>query len=141
MRLPLHRLFFRLSILFTRMEWINKEFLSKRYRSSKVNKKISVRYKCEVLACLIHFMTDIFNLWKTISIVSANTLYQFYAKDSEHIKVLDGNSSSFEESIFDPPFILVRLKAPKVVRRLDITLQLGKYISDGLMEILSACSV
>ncbi|XP_078320063.1 uncharacterized protein LOC111119720 isoform X1 [Crassostrea virginica] len=54
----------------------------------------------------------------------ANTLYQFYAKDSEHIKVLDGNSSSFEESVYDPPFILVRLKAPKVVRRLDITLQL-----------------
>lgn len=86
-------------------------------------------------------MTYIFYLRKTISIVSANTLYQFYAKDSEHIKVLDGNSSSFEESVYDPPFILVRLKAPKVVRRLDITLQLGKYISDGLMGILSACSV
>ena len=81
-------------------------------------------------------MTYIFYLRKTISIVSANTLYQFYAKDSDNIKVLDGNSSSFEESIYNPPFILVRLKAPKVVSRLDITLQLGKYISNGLMEII-----
>ena len=85
-------------------------------------------------------MNDIFYLRKTISIVSANTLYQFYAKESEHINVLDGNSRSFEESIYDPPFIIVRLKTPKVVSRLDITLQLGKYISDGLMGILSACS-
>ena len=85
-------------------------------------------------------MTDIFYLRKAISIVSANTLYQFYAKDSEHIKVLDGNSSSFAESSYNPPFITVRLKAPKVVSRLDITLQLGKYISNGLIGILSVCS-
>ena len=80
-------------------------------------------------------MTDKFYLRKAISIVSANTLYQFYAKDSKPIKVLDGDLSSFEESIYNPPFIMVHLKAPKVVSRLDITLQLGTYISNCLIEI------
>ena len=60
--------------------------------------------------------------------ISANTLYQFYSMNSEHINVLDGNSNTYEESTYSPPYIRVHLKESKVLSRLDITLQLGKYI-------------
>ena len=60
--------------------------------------------------------------------ISANTLYQYHSMNSEHTNVLDGNLNTYEESKYSSPYILVQLKESKVISRLDITLQLGKYI-------------
>ena len=60
--------------------------------------------------------------------ISANTLYQFHSMSSEHKNVLDGNLNTYEESKYSSSYILVPLKESKVISRLDITLQLGKYI-------------
>ena len=63
--------------------------------------------------------------------ISANTLYQFHSMISEHTNVLDGNSNTYEESKYSLPYIRVVLIESKVLSRLDITLQLGKYIFKG----------
>ena len=65
---------------------------------------------------------------KALFYISANTLYQFYSMTSENKNVLDGNSNTYEESKDSSPFIRVHLKESKVISRLDITIQLGKYI-------------
>ena len=64
--------------------------------------------------------------------ISANTLYQFYSMNSEHTNVLDGNLNTYEESKYSSPYIRVLLIESKVLSRLDITLQLGKYIFKGV---------
>lgn len=59
-----------------------------------------------------------------IWLFSANTFYQFSAMDN----LLDGDLNTYTMSVGDSPFLRVQLNASTEIRRLDITLFLGRYI-------------
>lgn len=59
-----------------------------------------------------------------IWLFSANTFYQFNAMDN----LLDGDLNTYTMSVSDSPFLRVQLNASTEIRRLDITLFLGRYI-------------